>query len=505
MKMVKSLLLGSAAGLVAVSAGQAADLPVKARPAEYVKVCSLYGAGFYYMPGTDMCIKIGGWMRAEMSTGNINGSLTAPPLEGAANSRSTSNTAMRARGYITLDVREQTGYGVARAYIAAGLNTNDAGLLVASTVDSVNRGYIQWAGMTMGLAQSFYDYYCAPCASYRAGYYGTEDTGDPGWWVWAYTAQFGGGLSATLSTEVRRVTQIINASAAASATTGTIGIGTYTSAITGGGSLFPGAGAYGGQQMPDIVANIRLDQAWGGGQIMGALHEVNATYYAPTALSTGAGHPSDAWGWVVGAGLRINAPFIAPGDYFQGEVNYTQGALRYLFITPGTANFGETVGANSTLGIISDCVYGGTVAAGTGTSCQLTTAWSLNASYEHYWTPAWHQSVFGAYAQTTYNALANNNLCQLESGVAGSGSTSVGVAGCNNNWAMWAAGSRLQWDVTKSFYLGVEALYTQLNSASFAGNVAPIGVFTAPGVTNTMVASQSAWSFTVRAHKDFLP
>ena len=65
MKMVKSLLLGSAAGLVAVTAGQAADLPVKAKPVEYVKICSLYGAGFYYMPGTDLCIKIGGWVRAE--------------------------------------------------------------------------------------------------------------------------------------------------------------------------------------------------------------------------------------------------------------------------------------------------------------------------------------------------------------------------------------------------------------------------------------------------------
>ena len=75
MKMVKSLLLGSAAGLVAVTAGQAADLPVKAKPVEYVKVCSLYGAGFYYMPGTDMCIKIGGWVRAEVSWG-VNGNST---------------------------------------------------------------------------------------------------------------------------------------------------------------------------------------------------------------------------------------------------------------------------------------------------------------------------------------------------------------------------------------------------------------------------------------------
>ena len=69
MKMVKSLLLGSAAGLVAVAGAQAADLPVKAKPVQYVKICSLYGVGFYYIPGTDMCIKIGGWVRAEYGWG----------------------------------------------------------------------------------------------------------------------------------------------------------------------------------------------------------------------------------------------------------------------------------------------------------------------------------------------------------------------------------------------------------------------------------------------------
>ena len=65
MKMVKSLILGSAAGLVAMSGAQAADLPVKAKAVEYVRICSLYGAGFYYMPGTDTCIKLGGYLRAD--------------------------------------------------------------------------------------------------------------------------------------------------------------------------------------------------------------------------------------------------------------------------------------------------------------------------------------------------------------------------------------------------------------------------------------------------------
>ena len=50
-----------------MTGAQAADLPVKAKPVEYVKICSLYGAGFYYIPGTDTCIRIGGHIRAEVS------------------------------------------------------------------------------------------------------------------------------------------------------------------------------------------------------------------------------------------------------------------------------------------------------------------------------------------------------------------------------------------------------------------------------------------------------
>jgi Porin subfamily len=63
MKAVKTLLLGTAAGLVAVAGAQAADMPVKAKPVQYVKICSLYGDGFYYIPGTDTCLKMGGYMR----------------------------------------------------------------------------------------------------------------------------------------------------------------------------------------------------------------------------------------------------------------------------------------------------------------------------------------------------------------------------------------------------------------------------------------------------------
>ena len=61
----KKLILGSAAALMLVSGAQAADLPVKAKAVEYVRICSLYGAGFFYIPGTDTCIKLGGYLRAD--------------------------------------------------------------------------------------------------------------------------------------------------------------------------------------------------------------------------------------------------------------------------------------------------------------------------------------------------------------------------------------------------------------------------------------------------------
>jgi hypothetical protein len=503
MKMVKSLLLGSAAGLVAVTAGQAADLPVKAKPVEYVKICSLYGAGFYYMPGTDLCIKVGGWVRAEAVWGG-NGSMTWGPFNANANNRTTSNEAMRARGYITADVRNQTEYGTVRGYIAVGLNTNDVGLQVANLVDSANRAFVQWAGMTAGLSQSFFDYYSVPAMQYRGGYLPASDTGDGGWWVWAYTAQFGGGVSATISTEARRTTQIINQTAAGAtvgtATTGTVVPGSYVSAVAGAGSLLPGAGAYGGQQAGDFVANLRLDQAWGGGQIMAAAHEVNANYY--TATVPGSGHPGDQWGWAAGFGFKVNMPMISQGDWFQTQFNVTQGALRYLFNTPNS-NWGKVSGANESYGVMSDCVYGGTIAAGNNTGCQLTSAWGFNAGYEHYWTPAWHTSLYGDWYQVKYDGAANAMLCGIEGNGTSFGSTAVAGAGCNNNWSMWGVGSRTQWDVTKTFYLGVEVLYENLHSATLSTtNALGSAAF---GAATTQANNENNWMVSVRAHRDFLP
>jgi hypothetical protein len=258
--------------------------------------------------------------------------------------------------------------------------------------------------------------------------------------------------------------------------------------------------------MPDIVGNLRIDQAWGSAQVMAALHEVNATYYGTTELT---GHAATAWGWAAGAGAHLNVPFISPGDYIEGEINYAVGATNYLANAERT-NFSFAEGAGGAYGIQADCVTGttATAASANATGCHLSTGWSADLSYEHYWTPQWHESFTGAYMNISYDSTANANLCALEGATqgAGSGSTATAAAGCNNNWSYWGAGTRLQWDVTKSFYIGVEAIYQKFDSAQtgLAGGAlsAPL-VLTNSGATT--VANQSNWVFTIRMHKDFLP
>ncbi len=115
---------------------------------------------------------------------------------------------MRSRGYITADARNQTEYGTVRSYIAVGLsgggagNANDIG---AAPIFSANRAFIQFAGFTFGVTQSFYDFYSGPATSFFGGNINmSSDTGDGGKAVTAYTAQFGGGLSATIGIEAPR-------------------------------------------------------------------------------------------------------------------------------------------------------------------------------------------------------------------------------------------------------------------------------------------------------------
>ena len=486
MKMVKSLLLGSAAGLVAVAGAQAADLPVKAKPVQYVKICSLYGAGFYYIPGTDTCLKIGGWVRQYLGV-NANGNLTNGALgSGNLNTRASNNGwNWKARGYITADARTQTEFGTLRGYISVGGSTQ--GSNGNSTFNS-NRAFIQLAGFTFGVAQSFYDLYPTPALSYFGGMINpSSDTGDGGQTVSAYTAQFGNGLSATLSLEAPRTTNVFNAPSLP---------GTNIISV-------PMTQSAGAVRYPDIVANLRMDATWGAAQIMGGIHDVQPLYYGAT---TATGGPSAATGYFVGAGAKINFPSIGPGDYFSFQVNYTVGAAGYAVDGASSGTIASPAlggmyqqwnggfGGNIGWGIISDGVY-----ANDGTSSvQLTTTWGVNAAYEHHWNKRWQTSIYGAYLSTSYNATANNFLCNAELF-----SLAVFPGQCNNNWRYWNVGTRTQFNIDSQTYVGLDVIYTELDTSN-ANVPYSSGSGTQPSTTRT-ISNQSAWMAEFRFHRNFYP
>src|SRR5437870_6906981 len=308
MKMVKSLILGSAAGLIAMSGAQAADLPVKAKAVEYVRICSLYGAGFFYIPGTDTCIRLGGYLRVDTTfDGGHHG---APAWNGdlGQKNRYRDYFVSRSRMALTVDTRTATEYGVVRTFGQGDFQfdnfnngTRNPTSLVPGTalfnstqLSGAGGGYvavemvfIQFAGFTFGKSASAY-------ATPWNGYPGNNNSflmGGPDYVTGVnniqYTAQFGNGVSATIGLDDPTVFN--------RTVVGNISVGLPA---TGTGQT---VNAYGGTHVPDIAGNIRVDQAWGLFQISGVLHNVNASYNilgagaVPNTLSEISGHPEDKW------------------------------------------------------------------------------------------------------------------------------------------------------------------------------------------------------------------
>ncbi len=156
MTTMKQMILGSAAALLAASTAQAADLPVKAKAVEYVKICSIYGAGFYYIPGTDTCIKIGGAIRLDTTFNG--GPYDAPFWQGGAggnNLWTKDNFLTRER--INIDHRYAHGDRIRRgAYLSRTCSSTSRRTATASPAASreVDFAFIQFAGFTFGKAVS---------------------------------------------------------------------------------------------------------------------------------------------------------------------------------------------------------------------------------------------------------------------------------------------------------------------------------------------------------------
>jgi hypothetical protein len=507
MKLVKSLLLGTAAGFVAVAAAQAADLDGDKAPTKAdVKVCNLYGEGFYQIPGeSDICVRVGATARLD---GGLNADGNGGPFIGSgADSRNnrvdTRSFLFQGRGTVWLDARRMTQYGVLKAYFSGGIDASTGTTTTASAF--WKRGYIGFAGATVGRTQSFFDFLNGAFSygSYHLG--GGSNTYDTGILLAAYTMDFGLGISATLSIEDNGARRNALWDAGTNALPfgsfpGPGGTNVIWSSICSNAMVAPDTGAaniagcptgdYAARQIPDVVANLRIDQGWGSGQIAGALHQVRAGPYGNDVSAPNIGPaeftgqaPADRWGFALMGGAMARVP-TGEGDKVWANLVYAQGAIAYT----GLSQFGSfgsfsrfsggTVGAAWALdGVFANTV--GPAATGlTGSGIQLTKAWSIGAAYEHHWDPSLRSSVFGVVTQVTYpgdiNTGAKGIFCSspvgpVRTSAGAAPSFGAPVAGCDPDFMVWGVGTRTVWSPIQNLELGAEIMYSRLDQNMGAG------------------------------------
>ena len=416
MKLFKSLLLGSAAGLVAISGASAADLGVKKpAPVEYVKVCSAHGAGFFYVPGSDVCMQIGGRVRAEY--------LYASPY-----TRGDDTSSFRSNGRIQLDVRQTTSYGLLRAFVRYDVYANGGRYVAGSATNLGGNGYAGAQNTNAFLDKAFIQFYTGTSGFFTAGrsasffdFYANNDnyTGIVGsdrgnTNLFAYTATFGGGFSATLSAEDSVGNRRMGGAAAAT----------------------PGVIAYAGQSLPDIVGNVRVDQAWGSFQLSGAVHQLRVSNRDLLGAYVDTGY-----GYALQAGLKVNLPMLAAGDTLWLQAAYGDGATDFA----GAArNIGQTNYSvlNGTVGTADAYVN----ALG---NLKKVKSWSILASFVHNFTPTIQGAVYGGY---------------------GSVNNPIGW----NDFTTYNVGGRINWIPVRNFTIGTEVMYSVVDPKGTVASTTPL-------------------------------
>ena len=441
---LKSLLFGSAAILAAGTGAQAADLPV-AEPVEFVRICDAFGTGFYFIPGTDTCLRISGRVRVEAAYVDDFDDDDDDDDDGDFGrfddhfgiDRETNNFTTRARGNVRLDARTQTDIGLVRAFIEYQVQVGHGGLdSNATNYDSaavdLSAAYIQisndFGTFTAGHTASFFDFWGSNTFGSRVGIDDntTEQT------LFAFTAGFGNGFSATVSLE----------DPASSGRRKNPGAGiAFTADVDGDGLIddaVAGTDTYEGQEWPDLVGNIRLDQGWGALQLMGVLHHIHdkegfdaATVTLGTPLGpvvAACGIPgvtpnfcegeedADDLGWAVGAGANIGFGMFG----FNSQIGYADGALGYITNDPGGA--GDWV-------------------PDAGGEPDTNQAWMVRAGITAEFTPTVRASLDGSYTDVDSDADVLD-------------------------YNFWAVAANVVWEPVDGLIMGPEVAYNNIDGDS---------------------------------------
>jgi hypothetical protein len=515
MTLMKSILLGSAAGVVAVASAQAADLPTrKAAPVEYVRVCNVGGITGWTMPGSDTCVKISGYMTAHYIGGNlgnqynsassntalvpiatalgdttaghlsqvlmVQGSNVAAPIFNGLTGKSLGVT-LPAQGNGTFN-RDSQGWNI-RANLGFDFASNTAyGPLIGhmdfnsdlgSGLDSprgsftyVNTGYVTWAGITAGKAQSFYSFIGG--GDNWNNFFSPDQKGFNEPILFAYTASFGGGFTATLAAQSQ-------------GTNGTSGGGTNMSGSysAGGNNLGTGIFApgvvgptqFGGQRWPDIVGALHVKQGWGEAQVSGVIHNVNvvdSTYYgaAPgvtdcgtlVAVACNAGESKIGWG--IDAGVKVNLPSFGAGDDAILTGSFTRNAAWYSGLPDAQNGENGQVNGNGQPMYMADAYFNPLT-----NSWATPTAWSVSTLIEHHWTPTFYTDFEGSIGGI--NWTGQNGSVLTPTGPMGTGLISPHAF-------TYLIGADIGWNPVTNLNFDLELMYQHVQQDAPSGNIGTV-------------------------------
>jgi hypothetical protein len=451
---------------------------------------------------------------------------------------------------LTVDTRTATEYGVVRTFAQAdfqfttfnsnNLNpasfiTNSAGNGLSGLLGNVGEGYVavefvflQFAGFTFGKSASAY-------ATPWHGYPGNNSSFLLGGHTTVtginniqYSWQFGNGVSATLGVE----------DSVAFERTNIINLGFNSPTFAGALSSVGGAGigGYGGDHVPDIAGNIRVDQAWGLWQLSAASHVNNASYNSlspavvggfeiPNNNSELSGHPTDKWGWAVMTALQIKNIPLGAGDDIKMDASYSKGMTKQVIATdsgsPSFAMFGGSgrafvnqIGAlvpayqSVGFGTTSDAVFLPVAFGGTG-DLKLTTAYGFRGAYNHNWDPYWSSSLFGSWSAVRYGGsefdltTAKGQYCLTylrANGLANPANRSIDYS-CNPNYDVSQLGVVTRWTPVKNLTFSAEVMWFHLNQ-NFSG-----GAFITPAAPKPVAfyefKDQNTVALNVRVQRNF--
>jgi hypothetical protein len=279
-----------------------------------------------------------------------------------------------------------------------------------------------------------------------------------------------------------------------------------------------GTTAYGGFKLPDLVGNIRVDQAWGLFQVSGEVHDVNASYNVLGAGGIGvagataatdsilSGHPDSKVGGSVMVALQIKNIPTGPGDDIKFDTSWSKGDTKNVISTSGGSpsflmlgGVPGQFGPNGSLGFgaTTDGVYLPTAFGGDG-SIHLTTAYGVRGAFNHNWDPYWSSSLFGGAGWVRYDGTAAAEYCAAYAlAVPGQGVS----YSCNPNYTISMLGAVTRWTPVKNLTFSAEAIWTHLQTG-FSGTA----VLT-PGAPQPIQAwtyhNQDTASFNVRVQRNF--